>query len=568
MSTILTAPTGTAGDAPEIAPAKAPTAPPMPEREPVAGPDATGVDREDRAVRRDRRTVALLAAVASIVATVVVYRSGMFGIGGDEFAHLLSARRVVDSPTRGFAQLGQYWLPLFHVLELPFTMIGPLYRSGLAGSLPAMLMFVVGTVGAYQLGWELTRDRRAAVIAAVAFGANPNMLYLQALPMLESTIAATLVWSAASLAGFARRGRTSDAVVAAAWVLLATWAHYGAWFLPLYGAALISIVAYRRGFSAGRAKFVVTVFVLLAGYGIALWLAWGWFIQHDALYALNKAGTNLASMQASSQFDDIAFNRGRPGNLGYAIVSYGGAIVAVFGPMLAAIGAAVTLAGLARRRFIHPLGAAGASAVFVIAFLFLKGGTIGSPLFQSLSNLDTPIAARDNVRYALFVAPFLAGAAAMMAGRRRWRQILVSLAVVASVAMVMRDGLITAPSSDDRNVDRQLTEVADMVALHYAGGALLTQSESGGDKVLWHTGRDLSNFVTEANGDVYKRALADPDLEVEWILVFPNSAISRRLSDAALRDRGFDLVDTYQYRQLTGYYVGRVELWRLAPEGA
>ena len=48
----------------------------------------------------------------------------------------------------------------------------------------------------------------------------------------------------------------------------------------------------------------------------------------------------------------------------------------------------------------------------MIGFLFAKGGTIGSPLFLSLTHLHTPVADRDNVRYALFVAPFLAGAVA------------------------------------------------------------------------------------------------------------------------------------------------------------
>src|SRR4051812_19767499 len=40
---------------------------------------------------------------------------------GDAEAHLNIARRVIDSRTPGYEQIGTVWLPLPHVLMLPFV---------------------------------------------------------------------------------------------------------------------------------------------------------------------------------------------------------------------------------------------------------------------------------------------------------------------------------------------------------------------------------------------------------------------------------------------------------------
>ena len=61
---------------------------------------------------------------------------------GDAMAHLNIARRIVDSRTPGYEQIGTVWLPLPHLLMLPFVGDDELWRSGLAGAIPSAVAFV------------------------------------------------------------------------------------------------------------------------------------------------------------------------------------------------------------------------------------------------------------------------------------------------------------------------------------------------------------------------------------------------------------------------------------------
>jgi hypothetical protein len=62
---------------------------------------------------------------------------------GDAEAHLNIARRVVDSRTPGYDQIGTVWLPVPHLLMLPFASDDSLWRSGLAGVIPSVLCFAL-----------------------------------------------------------------------------------------------------------------------------------------------------------------------------------------------------------------------------------------------------------------------------------------------------------------------------------------------------------------------------------------------------------------------------------------
>ena len=60
---------------------------------------------------------------------------------GDAEAHLNIARRILDSRTPGPEQIGTVWLPLPHLLMIPFVMHDDWWRSGLAGRSPVVRLF-------------------------------------------------------------------------------------------------------------------------------------------------------------------------------------------------------------------------------------------------------------------------------------------------------------------------------------------------------------------------------------------------------------------------------------------
>src|SRR5882757_11061513 len=130
------------------------------------------------AARRDFVQLTRIAAVISIGALIFYYRQGAILLYGDAVAHLNIVRRVFDSRTPGLFQLGTVWLPLPHVLDIPFIVNDRLWQTGLGASIPSMIAYVAGTLGVFHLVCSLA-SRPAAWIAALIYAMNPNLLYLQ-----------------------------------------------------------------------------------------------------------------------------------------------------------------------------------------------------------------------------------------------------------------------------------------------------------------------------------------------------------------------------------------------------
>src|SRR5208282_6456119 len=171
-------------------------------------------------VRRwDRETalVAQFAACVSFISFAYYFQHGDLLLYGDAVAHVNIARRVFDSRTPGLLQLGTVWLPLPHLLMLPFLLSTQLWQRGLGGSIPSMAAYVFGVVGIFRLvrgvlvrgvlvngvlsrtdstnGALDLRARAAAWFAALVYAANPNLIYLQTTAMGEALYLAFFIWS-------------------------------------------------------------------------------------------------------------------------------------------------------------------------------------------------------------------------------------------------------------------------------------------------------------------------------------------------------------------------------------
>ncbi len=157
-----------------------------------------------RQQRHDARFTLLIGAL-SIAALFFYYAHRQLLLYGDAVAHINIARRVVDNrhPLESFAQLGTVWLPLQHIAMLPFVWIEALWRSGIAGSIPSMVAYIVGTLGIFRL----VRARAtvlAAYLAAAIYALNPNLLYLQTTAMNEPIFLAFFIWALVYLDEFLR----------------------------------------------------------------------------------------------------------------------------------------------------------------------------------------------------------------------------------------------------------------------------------------------------------------------------------------------------------------------------
>src|SRR5271155_5035671 len=162
----------------------------------------------------DRNRIIATTSILSICSFLYYYRSGQYLLYGDAVAHMVIARRVIDSLTPGLTQLGTVWLPLPHILMMPFLASDWSWHTGVGGSIPSMFAYVFAVVGVFRLA-SAHLDRTFSWFATAIFALNSNLLYMQSLAMTESLFLAAFVWAIVFLDEFrARVNSESESLIA------------------------------------------------------------------------------------------------------------------------------------------------------------------------------------------------------------------------------------------------------------------------------------------------------------------------------------------------------------------
>jgi hypothetical protein len=130
---------------------------------------------------------------ALVLGSVVAWwyaRAGLTLSHYDAKAHLVVARRIADSLTPGWMQIGAVWLPLPHLVSsLPVQWDG-FYRTGAFGVALSVVCFAATIYLLARMLAGLTHSPLGALAGALTFGLNPNVLYLQSTPMTEPLLMA------------------------------------------------------------------------------------------------------------------------------------------------------------------------------------------------------------------------------------------------------------------------------------------------------------------------------------------------------------------------------------------
>lgn len=218
---------------------------------------------------------------------------------GDAESHLNIAKRVVHSLTPGIAQLGGIWLPMPHVLMLPFVYFDFLWRSGLAGSFVSGFAFVVSCFFLYKTVLLLTNNKLTSIVAFLVFATNPNMLYMQSTPMTELPLIAFFILSSYFFIKFIKNTDSFTSLVLASFFgFCATLTRYDGWFLVMFEAMIIVLLHFRRKTNWTEMQGKVILFITLAFFGIALWMLWDFLILGDAFYFTNSQFSAKSQQQA------------------------------------------------------------------------------------------------------------------------------------------------------------------------------------------------------------------------------------------------------------------------------
>ena len=254
------------------------------------------------------RALHLVAGVAIILSVASLLYYNYLGVTlayDDALSHMMIARRVVAGPTPGLAQLGQFWLPLTHILMLAFIWDDWLFHTGLAGSIPSMTAYIVGAVYMYRLARECFGTATAGWLAASGWMLNPNLLYMQATAMTEAPFICIAVIVIYYAVRWVKDYAPIDLVKAAAAAMAATLIRYDGWPLAAGLAVIILIVAWRRERSEGTIANGI-LFGFLAFSGCVGWIFYNEIFFGDAI------GWYSGKYSAAYQEQHIAAQGGLP----------------------------------------------------------------------------------------------------------------------------------------------------------------------------------------------------------------------------------------------------------------
>lgn len=171
---------------------------------------------------------------------------------GDAVAHLHIARRVLDSRTARFTELGSVWLPLPHILLIPFVQDYAWWASGLAGVIPSALAYIASCAGIYRLARHWLNPAPSA-LALAFFALNPNLLYLQTTAMTEPLFLCEVIWIVVWLVEWrlaldeSPPQATRLQLQIAAVLVAAIFTRYDGWIIALIAWTGIGIALLKRG---------------------------------------------------------------------------------------------------------------------------------------------------------------------------------------------------------------------------------------------------------------------------------------------------------------------------------
>jgi hypothetical protein len=545
-------------------------------------------DRTDR----DPLRVAAIALAVSFLSFLYFFQRGQILLYGDAVAHINIARRVFDSQTPGLLQLGTVWLPLPHLLMIPFLLSYSLWRTGIAGSIPSMIAFVLGVVGVFRLVRTLTSGmfadsapRLSAWVAALVYAANPNLIYLQSTAMTESVYLMLFVWATVYFAESIRAlrsdpskkglGAKTSLFRCGLCLAAAELTRYDGWFLALAAGTIVSILAVQRWNDSVFRRSAMEFLVTIAAVPL-LWLAYNAAVYGNPLEfangpysakaiqarsaALNPAEKHVAV--AVSYFLKSAELNMAPGNWGrlWLTVPVAGFCLVL---LLAAKGtrfgvARRSCAAIGRRFSAATSDAEGADLMPVAALLLLCAPIVFYAI--SIAHGGIPLYVPSwwpftwyNIRYGLQLLPLFSVSAGILfaaflaAGERLGTVLALALCALAafSYAAVWR---ATPLCLTEARVNSR-TRIALESSLQHSLAALPPNSRFLmylGDHVgiFQQAGLPLRQVVNEGNHRPWKkpadpeglweRALADPPQYADYVIAFDGDPVDRAVNRSHL----------------------------------
>jgi len=444
--------------------------------------------------------LAAVAAMGGSIAALHYHRVGLTLSHYDSRGHLVVARRIVDSLTPGWQQIGAVWLPLPHLLNALPVQIDMFYRTGASAVALSIAAFAVATGAIAWIVLQQTQSSAGALVGATVFALNPNVLYLQATPMTEPLLLALTTLSVACLLEWIDGDRRSAALgTVTGWAFaLACMTRYEAWPVTACAMAGAGWAHWRRGDSLTSAlrrvmpialypAIAVMAFAIFSRVVIGEWFASGFFVPENTALGhplLAAAEIWWGTHQLS----------------GYLIVGI----------------AAAGLGALCVKGLMSTRGRADAIVVLSLA------ATAAVPWLAFVDGHPF------RIRYMvplIAIEAIGAGVAVGFVNFFRGGRLVAALLAALVVGVELHPLDASAPMVVEAQWDRPnvpaRAHVTDCLRTHYDGDTIMASMGSLGHYMqeASRNGFDIRNFLHEGNGDIWLAALNGPRPYAGWVLI-------------------------------------------------
>ncbi len=496
------------------------------------------------AKREEAIPVALAAVVFGFIALLVCMSRNYLLLYGDAVAHLGIARRILDTRNPGLIQLGGVWLPLPHLLMVPFVQKMDWWQNGLAGTWPSLLFYVLSCAGIYRLARRVMPPQWA-LIATAFYGLNPNLLYLSTTAMTEPLFLAIVIWTtlltmecAAAIKASRALAVTGRLVALGLLVMAAVFTRYDGW---IFGAAVWCVITWKLFLAKDFRSRVTTgfaIFTLLTIAGPIAWLAYNQYFFHDPLdfmrgpysaVAIDRRTTPPGSRHYLGWHDPLgsAILYLRTSQLDASIWETGFAVTAMaVAGMVIAIRRRLELASLL---LWFPLP-------FYIYSIAFGSVPIFIPPFWPHSYYNSRYGMEMLPAFAIFAALFLGWLQQLWSARQPVLVRLmtpVALLLIAINTVAMMHGLpLVLKEAQANSITRIAFEQAIANELKsFPAGVPILMYNSDHVGALQHAGIPLKQTLSETDYDTWKVALAAPSEHAAYVVAIENDPVAKAVKE-------------------------------------
>jgi Dolichyl-phosphate-mannose-protein mannosyltransferase len=529
---------------------------------PLLDPQPLGLPPEAPAPRRERETpwepappapsrlrkaahllagapgVALAAVVVGILAAWFASSHDLMFLYADARSHLTIARRLVDGSNAGLVQLGTVWLPLPHVLLVPFVGSKWLWHTGLAAIPLDIGCLVIEALSVFAIVKNLGRSRAAAWVGVAILLVNPSILYLHTTALTEPVLFAAMLGTTATLVKWAQREKPYSggemAVFCGIPAACAVLARYDGWAFVAAATALVFAIAWMRWRTWRYALRIARCFATIPAVAALWWFWFNWVNWGDPL----EFQRGRYSAQAQQALLAKSGNLPDQGDPLRSLDTFSASMVRGVGWLVLGLAIVGMVIWLFRRaggpaRFVPWL-------LVVVPFGFYVLSLFTGQIALRLET--TPTESMFNLRYGVEMLPGLAVFAglgvAVMAGalRRspaRWIVVAAGLVLVVAQAVSWWPGWRQVPVVEEGLAQRKAG------AGQYAAGEWLGEHATSGkiliddsvNPLLPVVDADLNRVIAPFTGRSWRKALRDP-ARAEWVYVDianPQDSVARAM---------------------------------------